>query len=280
MQPPRSPEACGARRAEWPGRVVAEGDGGSQPWGTHRHTCWAPLLRPARGGAAKPPPALAAWGRGARKAWQRLCPRAPAPPTGGQGQAGSASCCPWIGRYRERHDAAGQVASRWQRERASLWVLLMEHGVAPTNHRAQRAGRWGGRGRKRATGTASMPGTRGGERSVSLRHPCRQRGQVHLGRVGGCSHPSVLRPSTCARLALLHTAPLSTPCERVRCRVRKCFTQTSRQGDTPQQEWQCSSAVLEPVVATGSARPGGVPSLGRGGCRRVWQRLPGGLPDW
>jgi transposase len=60
---------------------------------------------------------------------------------------------------------------------ASLWVLLMEHGVEATNKRAERALRFGVLWRKRSNGTASVQGNRWVERLLSLRQTCRQRGQ-------------------------------------------------------------------------------------------------------
>jgi hypothetical protein len=62
----------------------------------------------------------------------------------------------------------------------SLWGLLRAHGVAPTNNLAERGWRFGVMGRKTSQGTDSEQGHRWGERSVSLRHTCRQRGQSIL----------------------------------------------------------------------------------------------------
>ena len=64
---------------------------------------------------------------------------AKAPPSGGEWRAWYARFCGLIGRYHERQDEAGRLVRRLQRERASLWVFLVEHGVEPTNSRAERA---------------------------------------------------------------------------------------------------------------------------------------------
>jgi transposase len=57
----------------------------------------------------------------------------------------------------------------------SLWVFLAQHGVEPTNNRAERALRSGVLWRKRSLGTASTQGNRWGERILSLRETCRLR---------------------------------------------------------------------------------------------------------
>jgi transposase len=55
----------------------------------------------------------------------------------------------------------------------SLWVFLAQHGVEPTNNRAERALRFGVLWRKRSLGTASDKGNRWVERTLSLRETCR-----------------------------------------------------------------------------------------------------------
>ena len=68
---------------------------------------------------------------------------AKAPPTGGEWRAWYARLCTLIDRYHERQDDAGRLVRRLQREMASLWVFLCEHGVDTTNNRAERALRFG-----------------------------------------------------------------------------------------------------------------------------------------
>jgi hypothetical protein len=55
----------------------------------------------------------------------------------------------------------------------SLWVFLAQHGVEPTNNRAERALRCGVLWRKRSLGTASDKGNRWVERILSLKETCR-----------------------------------------------------------------------------------------------------------
>ena len=50
----------------------------------------------------------------------------------------------------------------------SLWVFLAQHGVEPTNNRAERAMRFGVLWRKRSLGRASKKGNRWVERILSL----------------------------------------------------------------------------------------------------------------
>jgi transposase len=87
MHPQRAKEACAAVIEDWQGSWVSDGDGVYQGWGQHRHTCLAPLLRTARGLAAKCDPHLAACGKWALTELQTLGHMAKAPPTGGEWRA-------------------------------------------------------------------------------------------------------------------------------------------------------------------------------------------------
>jgi transposase len=73
----------------------------------------------------------------------------------------------------DRQDDAGKFARRLLREMDSLWVFLAQHGVEPTNNRAERALRFGVLWRKRSLGTASAKGNRSVERILSLKETCR-----------------------------------------------------------------------------------------------------------
>jgi transposase len=120
LHPTRSHEALAALREDGPGLLGSDGDGVEQGWVQHRHTCLAPLIRTARGVSEKRDPHLAAWGPWALTEVQTFCPRAKAPPTGGEWRAWSARLSHWIDRYHARADDAGRLARRWQRELASL----------------------------------------------------------------------------------------------------------------------------------------------------------------
>jgi transposase len=177
IHPHRSKEAFFALIDQWQGIVVSDGYGVYQNWVHDRQTCLAHLIRTARGLAEKRDPELAACGRWALRELQTLCHMAKAPPTGGQWRAWYARFCQLIARYHERKDEAGRLTRRLQREMASLWVFLCEHGVEPTNNRAERSLRFAVLWRKSSLGTASVKGNQWVERSLSLRQTCRQLGQ-------------------------------------------------------------------------------------------------------
>ena len=177
IHPHRSKEAFLTLIEDWQGILVSDGYGVYQDWVSRRQTCLAPLIRSARGLSEKCDPALAACGTWALKELQRLCQMAKAPPTGGEWRTWYARLCTLIDRYHERKDDAGRLVRRLQREMASLWVFLCEHGVDATNNRAERALRFGVLWRKGSHGSASDKGKRWVERTLSLRHTCRQLGQ-------------------------------------------------------------------------------------------------------
>jgi transposase len=181
IHPHRSKEAFVALIEDWQGILVSDGYGVSQHWVHDRQTCLAHLIRTARGLSEKCDPELAACGAWALKELQRLCHMAKAPPTGGEWRAWYARFCHLIDRYHGRADDAGRLARRLQREMASLWVFLCEHGVEPTNNRAERALRFAVMWRKSSHGTASLKGNQWVERSLSLRQTARQLGQSTFG---------------------------------------------------------------------------------------------------
>jgi transposase len=135
----------------------------------------AHLIRTARGLAERQQADLAACGEWALAELQRLCHMAKAPPTGGEWRAWYARLCKLIEQYHDRQDDAGKFARRLLREMDSLWVFLAQHGVEPTNNRAERALRFGVLWRKRSQGTASDKGNRWVERILSLKETCRLR---------------------------------------------------------------------------------------------------------
>lgn len=192
MHPNRSKEAFVDLIDDWAGILVSDGYGVYQNWVNRRQTCLAHLIRTARGLSERRDPELSACGSWALKELKRLCEMAHAPPSGGEWQAWYARLCTLIGRYHERKDDAGRLTRRLQREMASLWVFLVEHGVDATNNRAERSLRFGVLWRKRSGGTASEKGTRWVERILSLRQTCRQRGRSSFGvlvdAISSCFH--------------------------------------------------------------------------------------------
>lgn len=181
IHPNRSKEAFFELIDDWAGILVSDDYGVYQDWVNRRQTCLAHLIRTARGLSARSDPEIAACGSWALQELKRLCQMAHSPPTGGEWQAWYARFCTLIGRYHERKDDAGRLTRRLQREMASLWVFLVEHGVDTTNNRAERSLRFGVLWRKRSGGTASDKGNRWVERILSLRRTCRQLGQSSFG---------------------------------------------------------------------------------------------------
>jgi transposase len=175
IHPRRSKEAFAALIDDWTGILVSDGYGVYQNWVQARQTCLAHLIRTARSLAERQNTELAACGAWALVELQRLCHMATAPPTGGEWRAWYARLCKLIDQYHDRTDEAGRFARRLLREMDSLWVFLAQHGVEPTNNRAERALRFGVLWRKRSLGTASEKGSRWVERILSLRETCRLR---------------------------------------------------------------------------------------------------------
>jgi transposase len=175
IHPRRSKEAFAALIDDWAGILVSDGYGVYQNWVQARQTCVAHLIRTARSLAERQNADLAACGAWALVELQRLCHMATAPPTGGEWRAWYARLCKLIDRYHDRTDEAGRFARRLLREMDSLWVFLAQHGVEPTNNRAERALRFGVLWRKRSQGTASEKGNRWVERILSLKETCRLR---------------------------------------------------------------------------------------------------------
>jgi transposase len=173
IHPRRSKEAFAALIDDWAGILVSDGYGVYQHWVQARQTCVAHLIRTARSLAERQNAELAACGAWALAELQRLCHMATAPPTGGEWRGWYARLCKFIDQYHDRHDDAGQFARRLLREMDSLWVFLAQHGVEPTNNRAERALRCGVLWRKRSLGTASDKGNRWVERILSLKETCR-----------------------------------------------------------------------------------------------------------
>jgi transposase len=169
IHPHRSKAAFAALIDDWSGILVSDGYGVYQTWVARRQTCLAHLMRTARSLAERHNPELAACGTWALAELQRLCHIATAPPSGGAWRAWYARLCKWIEQYHDRQDDAGRFARRVLREMDSLWVFLVQHGVDPTNNRAERALRFGVLWRKRSLGTASTQGNRWVERILSLK---------------------------------------------------------------------------------------------------------------
>ena len=174
MHPHRSKEACAALIDDWEGAWSVTATGctttgcrrDKPAWHTSSavHGEWRPVTIPTWRPVGPGPAEV-----------QRLCHMATAPPTGGEWRAWYARLCKVMDQYHDRSNEAGRFARRLLREMDSRWVLLAQHGVEPTNNRAERAGRFGVLWRKRSQGTASTKGNHWVERILSLRETCRLR---------------------------------------------------------------------------------------------------------
>ena len=133
----RSKEAFAALIDDWAGLLVSAGYGVYQMGVDARQTCLGPLIRTARGLAARPQPELAAYGAWALVELQRLCQMAKAPPTAGAWRAWYARLRKLLDRYHDCSDDTGRLARRLLREMDSLWVFL-SHQVSsrPTTGRS------------------------------------------------------------------------------------------------------------------------------------------------
>jgi transposase len=83
IHPHRSKEAFFDLLEDWQGILVSDGYGGYQTWGNHRQPCLAPLMRTARGLAAKPHPELACLWQVDAQGSAALVPEGESPAYGG-----------------------------------------------------------------------------------------------------------------------------------------------------------------------------------------------------
>jgi len=87
MHPTRSKTAFAQLIADWRGILVSDDDGVYHSWQSLRHTCFAPLMRTAKGLSEHLGAGMAAFGRRVHAALQRLCPMATERRTVGQWRA-------------------------------------------------------------------------------------------------------------------------------------------------------------------------------------------------
>lgn len=102
-----------------------------------------------------------------------LCHWSKAPPTVDEEIAFIGRLVKLLLDHHKRKDEAGKFARTLLRTAKSLWTFLDEHGVEPTNNRAERALRFAVLWRKRSKGTQSEKGNRWVERILSLKKTCR-----------------------------------------------------------------------------------------------------------
>jgi transposase len=176
VQASRNTAAFEALIGRWAGILVSDGYGVYCQWVHARQTCLAHLIRRARGLSERKDPELAGFGRRVLAERQRLVHWATAPPTSGDVQTWYARVVHLLARYRQQQDEAGKFARTLERELGALWTFVVEHGVDPTNNRAERALRFAVLWRKLMQGTYNAKGDRWVERILSLRETCRLQG--------------------------------------------------------------------------------------------------------
>jgi transposase len=176
VQASRSQAAFEALVASWAGFLVSDGYPVYQHWVHGRQTCLAHLIRRARGLSERKQPELAWFGGRVLAELQRLVQWATAPPTAGEVQTWYARMVHLLNQHGARQDEARTLARTLGRELGALWTFMVEHGVEPTNNRAERALRFAVLWRKIMQGTYNEKGDRWVERILSLRETCRLRG--------------------------------------------------------------------------------------------------------
>jgi transposase len=176
VQASRNKAAFEALIARWAGILVSDGYGVYCQWVHARQTCLAHLIRRARGLSERTHPELAWFGRRVLAELQRLVHWATAPPTAGEVQTWHARIVHLLDQHGARQDEAGKFARTLERELGALWTFVVEHGVEPTNNRAERALRFAVLWRKLMQGSYNEKGDRWVERILSLRETCRLRG--------------------------------------------------------------------------------------------------------
>lgn len=169
----RSREAFNELIRHWQGILVSDNFRVYQNWIKKRQNCLAHFIRKARALSETADVHISSFGGQMLTQLQLLCHFAKAPP----------SARKWKNFYKRfllllmTHDAekneAGKLARSLAAEMDSLWVFLDEHGVEPTNNRAERALRFGVIWRKRCFGSQSDKGARWVERILSLKETCR-----------------------------------------------------------------------------------------------------------
>ena len=173
IHPHRSKEAFAALIDDWAGILVSDGYGVYQNWvAGAANVLGPPHPQCPRVGSPCPSRLGGLWDLGLGGVAAAVS-YGHGPTDRGEWRAWYARLCKLIDQYHARSDEAGRFARRLLREMDSLWVFLAQHGVEPTNNRAERALRFGVLWRKRSLGTASTKGNHWVERILSLRETCR-----------------------------------------------------------------------------------------------------------
>lgn len=171
----RSKEAFLELIGDWKGILISDNYGVYRKWAYLKQTCLAHLIRTADGLSERKDEDIKKFGQHIAVELRLLCHWANAPPTVDEEIAFIGRLVKLLLDHHEREDDAGKFARTLLRTAKSLWTFLDEHGLEPTNNRAERALRFAVLWRKRSKGTQSEKGNRWVERILSLKETCRLR---------------------------------------------------------------------------------------------------------
>jgi transposase len=169
----RSREAFNELIGHWQGILVSDNYRVYQNWIKKRQNCLAHFIRKARALSESDDANISSFGGRMLTLLQLLCHFAKAPPSARKWKNFYKQFLLLLMTYDSEKNEAGQLARSLASVMDSLWVFLDEHGVEPTNNRAERSLRFGVIWRKRCFGSQSDKGTRWVERILSLKESCR-----------------------------------------------------------------------------------------------------------
>lgn len=173
VHPKRSGKALEALVKEWQGILVSDNFSVYKSWIHKRQNCLAHFIRKAIKLSESPNVKISKFGDQILSQLQLLCHYAKAPPTKTEWTIFYWRLVWLLILYSGADNEAGKLAKSIGAVMDTLWTFLEEHGVEPTNNRAERALRFGVIWRKRCFGSQSDKGQRWVERILSLKETCR-----------------------------------------------------------------------------------------------------------
>ena len=161
----------------WQGILVSDNFLVYQHW-LKRQNCLAHYMRKARQLAESGNKKISGFGEQMLDLLQQLCHFANAPPKARRWKKFYSQFMLLLKLHEKADNEAGMLARSLLNALDTLWIFLEEHGVEPTNNRAERALRFGVIWRKRCFGSQSNKGERWVERILSLKETCRLKGKA------------------------------------------------------------------------------------------------------
>ena len=178
VHPKRSRDAFKQLVGHWQGILVSDNFSVYQDWVNKRQHCLAHYIRKTRQLSQSADNHVSGFGDLALSLLQQLCHFAKAPPKPRKWKNFYSRFLLLLMLHEGADNPAGRLARSLASEMDSLWVFLEEHGVEPTNNRAERALRFGVIWRKRCFGCQSDKGARWVERILSLTETCRLKSKL------------------------------------------------------------------------------------------------------